>query len=78
MIAALPQAEMASARRAILREHAREQRPRIDALTANAYDEDRDACLAAGMDDLFSKPLTTETLEAALRRVSRRETVNPV
>jgi CheY-like chemotaxis protein len=48
------------------------------ALTANAYDEDRDACLEAGMDDYVSKPLKTETLEAALLRVSRRETANPV
>jgi len=73
----MPELDGVGATRAIITEHPRE-RPRIVALTANAYDEDRDACLAAGMDDYVSKPLKTETLEAALLRVSRRETASPV
>jgi PAS domain S-box-containing protein len=43
---------------------------RIVAMTANAMDGDRERCIAAGMDDYVSKPITTQALEGALSRKS--------
>ena len=40
----------------------------IVALTANADDESRDRCLAAGMDEVLAKPLRPADLEALLAR----------
>jgi CheY-like chemotaxis protein len=48
-----------------------DRRLRIVAMTANAMAGDREACLAAGMDDYISKPIRPEELTAALERVQR-------
>jgi signal transduction histidine kinase/CheY-like chemotaxis protein len=49
----------------------------ILALTADAFEDDRRACLEAGMDDFLTKPLNAAALRAALGRwtLGRRETV---
>jgi signal transduction histidine kinase/DNA-binding response OmpR family regulator len=47
-------------------------RPRIVAMTANAMAGDRQACLAAGMDDYVTKPIRVEALVEALIRTTPR------
>ncbi|NJO85963.1 MAG: response regulator [Synechococcaceae cyanobacterium RM1_1_27] len=44
--------------------------PIVVALTANAFEEDKNQCLASGMDDYLSKPVSLETLKATLDRWS--------
>ena len=44
------------------------QRRPIIALSADAFDENRKRCLAAGMDDVLSKPIALDTLQAALAK----------
>ena len=67
----MPELDGMDATRQIIAEHPPSRRPRIIALTANAFEEDRAACLAAGMDDYLSKPLKADTLEAALTNAGR-------
>ena len=45
----------------------------IVALTASVLQEDRDHCIASGMDDFLSKPFRPDQLRSALERWARRD-----
>jgi CheY-like chemotaxis protein len=47
------------------------QRPRMVALTASAFPEDRMACLEAGMQDFLSKPIQLDELRRTLTEAAR-------
>jgi signal transduction histidine kinase/CheY-like chemotaxis protein len=49
------------------------ERPRIVAMTANAMQGDREACLAAGMDDYVTKPIRVDALVEALMQTPQRK-----
>jgi two-component system, sensor histidine kinase and response regulator len=44
----------------------------IIAMTAGAFQDDRQACLSAGMDDFLPKPWTAEELHDVLARLARQ------
>jgi CheY-like chemotaxis protein len=53
-----------------IRQKQQNGRPMVVAVTAQAMSEDRERCLAAGMDDYLTKPLQIEDLEKVLARVT--------
>jgi len=63
----MPEMDGLEATQAIHQEWPREQRPRIIAMTANVMKEDREECLAAGMDDYIGKPIRVEELVSILK-----------
>jgi signal transduction histidine kinase/DNA-binding response OmpR family regulator len=68
----MPELDGLDASRRICERWPPDTRPRIIAMTANAMAEDREACLAAGMDDYVAKPIRSEELESALSRARVR------
>ncbi len=64
----MPEMDGLEATRHIRRQWPGEQGPHIIAMTANAMEGDREACLAAGMNDYVSKPIRVEALVEALSR----------
>jgi PAS domain S-box-containing protein len=66
----MPEMDGLEASRQICARWPREQRPHIVAMTANAMQGDREMCLAAGMDDYISKPISIPDLVAALERAA--------
>jgi signal transduction histidine kinase/CheY-like chemotaxis protein/ligand-binding sensor domain-containing protein len=68
----MPGMDGLTAARAIRNNPGVQQQPVIIALTANAREEDRQACMAAGMDEWMTKPMQLDILTAALTRIAAR------
>ncbi|HEX9015098.1 MAG TPA: response regulator [Chloroflexota bacterium] len=64
----MPEMDGLEATRQIRRGMAAGRQPHIIAMTANAMQGDREACLAAGMNDYVSKPIRVDELVRALER----------
>ena len=65
----MPEMDGFEAAREIRQTLAAERQPRIVALTANALQGDREACLAAGMDDYITKPVKIQDIAASIHRL---------
>jgi PAS domain S-box-containing protein len=67
----MPEMDGLEATRRIRAEVAAQHQPQIIAMTANAMEGDREACLAAGMNNYLSKPIKPADLSQALMQASR-------
>ena len=73
----MPELDGLSATRLIRTEFPANRQPIIIAMTANAMESDKNACLAAGMNDYISKPILPEAIEAALEHWCSTPANNP-
>lgn len=72
----MPEMGGVDATRLIRRDLPREFQPVIVALTADAFQENRERCLAAGMDDVLTKPIQRTQLADTIRRLLERRVLN--
>lgn len=64
----MPEMDGLEASRQLNMKYSASERPFIIAMTASAMLEDRDACIAAGMDDFLSKPVRNEELRNSIEK----------
>jgi len=64
----MPEMDGLEAARQICQRWPADKRPRIIAMTGNAFVGDREKCLQAGMDDYISKPVRVGDLQSAIER----------
>jgi two-component system, sensor histidine kinase and response regulator len=68
----MPEMDGIQATRELRRRLSAERQPQVVALTANASDGDRTACLAAGMDGFLAKPVSLQALAEVLEQAAAR------
>jgi PAS domain S-box-containing protein len=73
----MPRVDGVAAARHIRSYLPKSQQPWIIAMTANASEEARKECLAAGMNDFVSKPVRTQDLRSALQRMPQEWNATP-
>lgn len=72
----MPEMDGIEATKMIKSEKNEEDFPAIVALTANAFPEDKQACLEAGMVDFLPKPVTMETIRGVITKIFADELVS--